>query len=246
MSERLRFIISGFFVGLAELLPGISGSTVAIAFNVYEKFITFLSNLKISNLTLNFKRLNEVFFLDLIIPFFIAMGLSVVFASKLIIYLYSEYTEYFSLFLAVLMCSIALLIIYRLKKEFNNFVVWNYYFLIGIIFGILLNLLNFVTSEPSLLALVIIGFIAFSFFLMPGISGSAILLSIGVYELVIGSVANIDLKILLPFGIGCIASLLIMPKFINYLLAEYKLQVMTFFASLILVSGAITSPFVSL
>ena len=77
MSERLRFIISGFFVGLAELLPGISGSTVAIAFNVYEKFITFLSNLKISNLTLNFKRLNEVFFLDLIIPFFIAMGLSV-------------------------------------------------------------------------------------------------------------------------------------------------------------------------
>ena len=243
MSERLRFIISGFFVGLAELLPGISGSTVAIAFNVYEKFITFLSNLKISNLTLNFKRLNEVFFLDLIIPFFIAMGLSVVFASKLIIYLYFEYTEYFSLFLAVLMCSIALLIIYRLKKEFNNFVVWNYYFLIGIIF---LNLLNFVTSEPSLLALVIIGFIAFSFFLMPGISGSAILLSIGVYELVIGSVANIDLKILLPFGIGCIASLLIMPKFINYLLAEYKFQVMTFFASLILVSGVITSPFMSL
>jgi uncharacterized membrane protein len=49
MSERLRFIISGFFVGLAELLPGISGSTVAIAFNVYEKFILFLSNLKISN-----------------------------------------------------------------------------------------------------------------------------------------------------------------------------------------------------
>ena len=42
MSERLRFIISGFFVGLAELLPGISGSTVAVAFNVYDKFILFL------------------------------------------------------------------------------------------------------------------------------------------------------------------------------------------------------------
>ena len=111
MSERLRFIISGFFVGLAELLPGISGSTVAIAFNVYEKFITFLSNLKISNLTLNFKRLNEVFFLDLIIPFFIAMSLSVLLASRLILYLYSEYTEYFSLFLSVLMCLISLLII---------------------------------------------------------------------------------------------------------------------------------------
>ena len=74
----------------------------------------------------------------------------------------------------------------------------------------------------------------------------AILKATNYHELVIGSVANIDLKILLPFGIGCIASLLIMPKFINYLLAEYKLQVMTFFASLILVSGVITSPFMSL
>ena len=50
MSERIRFIIAGFFVGLAELLPGISGSTVAIAFNVYDKFILFLANLKLSNL----------------------------------------------------------------------------------------------------------------------------------------------------------------------------------------------------
>ena len=61
MSERLRFIISGFFVGLAELLPGISGSTVAIAFNVYEKFILFLSNLKISNFSFSLKKLNQVF-----------------------------------------------------------------------------------------------------------------------------------------------------------------------------------------
>ena len=84
MSERLRFIISGFFVGLAELLPGISGSTVAIAFNVYEKFILFLSNLKISNFSFSLKKLNQVFFLDLIIPFFIAMAISIIFALSLI------------------------------------------------------------------------------------------------------------------------------------------------------------------
>ena len=87
MTERLRFFIAGFFIGLAELLPGISGSTVAIAFKVYEKFILFLSNLKISNFSFNFKKLNQVFFLDLIIPFFIAMAISVIFASKLILFL---------------------------------------------------------------------------------------------------------------------------------------------------------------
>jgi putative membrane protein len=62
MSERLRFIISGFFVGLAELLPGISGSTVAIAFNVYEKFILFLSNLKISNFSFSLRKTKSSFF----------------------------------------------------------------------------------------------------------------------------------------------------------------------------------------
>jgi len=51
LSERLRFIVSGFFVGVAELLPGVSGSTIALAFNVYDKFILFLSNLRVSNLT---------------------------------------------------------------------------------------------------------------------------------------------------------------------------------------------------
>lgn len=76
MSEKLRFVIAGFFVGLAELLPGISGSTVAIAFNVYEKFILFLSNLKINNLSFNLKKLNKVFFLDLIIPFLLLWQLA--------------------------------------------------------------------------------------------------------------------------------------------------------------------------
>ena len=110
MSEKLRFVIAGFFVGLAELLPGISGSTVAIAFNVYEKFILFLSNLKINNLSFNLKKLNKVFFLDLIIPFFIAMAISVIFASKFILFLYSEYTNGFLTFLAILMCLISLLL----------------------------------------------------------------------------------------------------------------------------------------
>ena len=105
MNERLRFIVAGFFVGLAEILPGISGSTIAIAFNVYQKFILFLSNLKVSNLSLKYKELNRVFFLDLIIPFLFSMALSVILLSNLIMFLFSEYTYYFLVFLGSLMCS---------------------------------------------------------------------------------------------------------------------------------------------
>ena len=242
MTERLRFVIAGFFVGLAELLPGISGSTVAIAFKVYEKFILFLSNLNISNFSFNFKKLNQVFFLDLIIPFFIAMAISVIFASKFILFLYSEYTNGFLIFLSILMCSISFLIAFRLKNEFKLNMNWIIYFLAGAIFAALLNTISLVSNNPSFIVFVLVGFIAFSFFLLPGISGSAILLSIGVYEIIIGSIANIQLEILVPFAIGCLISLLLMPKIINYLLSKYKLNIMIFFAALILVSGVLIFP----
>ena len=242
MTERLRFFIAGFFVGLAELLPGISGSTVAIAFKVYEKFILFLSNLKISNFSFNFKKLNQVFFLDLIIPFFIAMAISVIFASKFILFLYSEYTNGFLIFLSFLMCSISFLIAFRLKNEFKFNMNWIIYFLAGAIFAAMLNTISLVSNNPSFIVFVLIGFIAFLFFLLPGISGSAILLSIGVYEIIIGSIANMQLEILMPFAIGCLISLFLMPKIINHLLSKYKLNIMIFFAALIFVSGVLIFP----
>ena len=242
MTERLRFFIAGFFVGLAELLPGISGSTVAIAFKVYEKFILFLSNLKISNFSFNFKKLNQVFFLDVIIPFFIAMAISVIFASKFILFLYSQYTNGFLIFLSFLMCSISFLIAFRLKNEFKFNMNWIIYFLAGAIFAAMLNTISLVSNNPSFIVFVLIGFIAFSFFLLPGISGSAILLSIGVYEIIIGSIANMQLEILMPFAIGCLISLFLMPKIINHLLSKYKLNIMIFFAALIFVSGVLIFP----
>ena len=242
MTERLRFFIAGFFVGLAELLPGISGSTVAIAFKVYEKFILFLSNLKISNFSFNFKKLNQVFFLDLIIPFFIAMATSVIFASKFILFLYSEYTNGFLIFLSFLMCSISFLIAFRLKNEFKFNMNWIIYFLAGAIFAAMLNSISLVSNNPSFIVFILVGFIAFSFFLLPGISGSAILLSIGVYEIIIGSIANMQLEILMPFAIGCLISLFLMPKIINHLLSKYKLNIMIFFAALIFVSGVLIFP----
>ena len=242
MTERLRFVIAGFFVGLAELLPGISGSTVAIAFKVYEKFILFLSNLKISNFSFNFKKLNQVFFLDVIIPFFIAMAISVIFASKFILFLYSEYTNGFLIFLSFLMCSISFLIAFRLKNEFKLNMNWIIYFLAGAIFAAMLNTISLVSNNPSFIVFVLVGFIAFSFFLLPGISGSAILLSIGVYEIIIGSIANMQVEILMPFAIGCLISLFLMPKIINHLLSKYKLNIMIFFAALIFVSGVLIFP----
>ena len=140
------------------------------------------------------------------------------------------------------MCSISFLIAFRLKNEFKLNMNWIIYFLAGAIFAAMLNTISLVSNNPSFIVFVLVGFIAFSFFLLPGISGSAILLSIGVYEIIIGSIANMQLEILMPFAIGCLISLLLMPKIINHLLSKYKLNIMIFFAALIFVSGVLIFP----
>ena len=246
MNERLRFIVAGFFVGLAEILPGISGSTIAIAFNVYQKFILFLSNLKVSNLSLKYKELNKVFFLDLIIPFLFSMALSVIILSNLIMFLFSEYTYYFLVFLGSLMCLIAFILLNRIKDLLNNKLRIFFYFSLGAVFGFLLNQINIIFINPNFIILLVVGFIAFSFFLMPGISGSAVLLSIGVYELIIGSIATLNMTILIPFALGCLISLLTMPKIVHHLLDRFNTNIMTFFSGLILVSGILLFPFITL
>ena len=242
MNERLRYIVAGFFVGLAEILPGISGSTIAIAFNVYQKFILFLSNLKVSNLSLKYKELNKVFFLDLIIPFLFSMALTVILLSNLIMFLFSEYTYYFLVFLGSLMCLIAFVLLNRIKDLLNNKLRIFFYFSLGAVFGFLLNQINIIFINPNFIILLVVGFIAFSFFLMPGISGSAVLLSIGVYELIIGSIATLNMTILIPFALGCLISLLTMPKIVHHLLDRFNTSIMTFFSGLILVSGILLFP----
>ena len=61
MNEKLKFFLAGFFIGIAELLPGISGSTVAVAFGIYNKIIKILSNIRIKNILGNFSDISSSF-----------------------------------------------------------------------------------------------------------------------------------------------------------------------------------------
>ena len=76
MKDQIRYFIAGIFIGISELLPGISGATVALMFGVYERILAFLTQLKGVNL---------------IIPLFIGMVLSVFLFSSLVNYLYENF-----------------------------------------------------------------------------------------------------------------------------------------------------------
>ena len=98
MKEKLRFFMAGIFIGVSELLPGISGATVALMFGVYEKILNFLSK---------FKDLN------LMIPLFVGMLFSVFVFSSTINFLYENYTNTFNLFIGILMIGYGLFLLVK-------------------------------------------------------------------------------------------------------------------------------------
>jgi len=234
MTERLKFFVAGFFIGIAELLPGISGSTVAVGFGIYDRIIKILSEIRLKNLSFDIKSLNKTFHLDLMLLLLISMVFSVIFFSKAILYLFTNFNSAFEISLSVVMILISLYIIKDFIFEKQRLFL---FIIIGAFFGFVINQIPTLETSNNFVILVLMGLIAFSFFLVPGISGSAILLSLGSYKLVIEAIAETNFTVLVPFAIGSLIALYFLPKIIFNLVDKFNEQLMSFFSGLIFVAG---------
>jgi len=231
MKDQLKYFTAGVFIGISELLPGISGATVALMFGVYEKILNFLTK---------FRDLN------LIIPLFVGMVLSVFLFSSLVNFLYTNFAQTFNIFIAFIMIGygIFLLINTYLKENINKGKTFYLNVFLAIFIGFLLSGFYITGSYPpdgpftlSLGALIIFGFFACTFLLFPGISGSAFLLAVGIYPYIIGSISNLNIDVLLPFAIGMLIALIIMPRIINKAYEKYGKSILIFFGGLIFSAG---------
>ena len=227
MNEKLRYFIAGIFIGLSELLPGISGATVALMFGVYEKILTFLRKFKEFNL---------------IIPLLLGMILSVFVFSSLINFLYENFTNLFNLLISLLMIGYGIYLVTNtyLNENINKGKSFYLNLFLAILIGLSLSgfyISGYLYQEPYPFTLLVFGFVACSFLLFPGISGSAFLLSVGAYPLIIGSISNFNLEVLFPFGIGMLLAVTIMPRFINKAYSKYGKSILVFFGGLIFAAG---------
>ena len=223
-------------MGFAELIPGVSGSTIALLFRVYEHII--ISAKALTSLGFWQNPIYEFKKYDLlsIIVLMIAMALGVLLFSNAIVYVFENYTEAFNAVIGLSMLAISTYIVYRAtNSEFSlNFIS---FLVVGLLVGYILGNFNFSNSELSIISVFLAGVIAFSFFIVPGISGSAILVALGLYEVIIKAIAELNLEILIPFGFGCLISLIVLPRLILKIYSNYKSSLDMFFAGLILISG---------
>ena len=226
MKDQFRYFSAGIFIGISELLPGISGATVALMFGVYEKLLEFLRK---------FKNLN------LIMPLLFGMITSVFLFSSLINFLYDNFTNTFNFFIALLMVVYGIFLV--MNTYLNGSIQKGMRFYINISMSILVGIFltsftyNYENFSFNLYFLITIGFIACSFLLFPGISGSAFLLSVGAYSTIIGSISSLNFDVLIPFGMGMLFALFLMPRLINKAYIKFGKSILVFFGGLIFTAG---------
>ena len=196
--------LKGMGMGAADVVPGVSGGTIAFISGIYEELLTSISNvnfgllktLKKEGFKVAWKQLNGAFLASL----FLGIFMSIVSLAKTIKYLLeNEPVLLWSFFFGLVVASIIFI-----GKQVEN---WNYKFLFlamfGVAFGYIITIASSTTlTEINYLFLVFAGAIASCAMILPGISGSYILLLMGVYPIVMTAITHRDVTIISAIGIG--------------------------------------------
>lgn len=221
----MRFLVCGLLMGAADVVPGVSGGTIALVLGIYRRLVDSIRNATRVGLSLlqgNFsqglsslKSLDYVLILPLLLGILLAVGLL---ARPIETLLHDYPVETAGLFFGLVLGSI--IVTWGLLRNPKKV---SYVVVVGVS-GLVFVLLGFQTgpvTDPAPLVLVGAGALAICAMILPGISGSFILLMIGMYAAVIGAVSSRDFVDLLFLALGAVVGLALFSYFLGWLLERY-------------------------
>ncbi|GAB2475183.1 DUF368 domain-containing protein [Algoriphagus taiwanensis] len=214
--------LKGMAMGAADIVPGVSGGSIALIAGIYPRLLDSINSFNLANLRLLkdlevkkfYKAVNGTFLLSLLL----GILTSVFLLSRLITYLMEEHPiPLWSFFCGLILVS-AFLILKNIQR-------WH----LGVILALILGtaLAWWVTNLPPTTTpdaywfTFLAGAIAICAMILPGISGSFILLILGKYETILKAVSERDLLTLAIFASGCVVGILSFSRVISYLLKKY-------------------------
>ncbi len=221
--DYLWLFFKGMAMGAADIVPGVSGGTIAFISGIYEELISTLSQFKIS-LILEFKNkgvkavwntVNGNFLLAV----FLGIASSILLLSELVTWLLDEepiliWAFFFGLVLAS--------ILYVFKKIEHLNAVALIVLLLGVFFAYQITKLEIFNSSESYPYLFLSGAIAICAMILPGISGAFILLIMGTYSTVLLAINDKDFLKIATFGFGALVGILYFSKILKWLFVKYK------------------------
>ncbi len=227
ITEMIKIFLRGLLMGTSDIMPGISGGTIALITGIYDKLIKSISNIKLlfikPLLKGDINGFKQQLFEEVDFEFFIPLGLGIALAillmARIINYLLANYAAFtYSFFGGLILASIYVL--YKQLDAFNIKAI-----LTTLIFALLAYIfvgLNPMQTAHSLPILFISGFIAICAMLLPGISGSSLLLLLGQYEYMINALHKISIIEIIVFILGAGIGFMAMSRIIKYMLENHK------------------------
>ena len=242
--QLISIFLKGIGMGTANVIPGVSGGTIALITGVFEKLIHSIKAFNITAIKLLFKGKFKEFANYINLDFLIAIGLgiaiSIISLAKLLDFLFINYPIFiWAFFFGLILASIFFVGKTISKWSISVILI----FILGTSSAIALTFLNPATENDSFLYLVFCGVIAACSMILPGLSGSFILILLGNYELVmIDAINQRDLSIILPVVIGAGFGLLAFSHLLSWIFKKFKDQTISLLTGFILGSLVILWP----
>ncbi|QMU63776.1 MAG: DUF368 domain-containing protein [Flavobacteriaceae bacterium] len=235
LKDYMVISLKGLAMGAADVVPGVSGGTIAFISGIYEELLGAISainiglfkTLKSKGISAAWKQLNGHFLLSLFLGIFI----SIISLAKVVKWLLeNEPVLLWSFFFGLVLASI-----FYVGKQIAK---WNLQIIVigivGIILGYMVTIIPPIDSQTNDVLLIFAGAIASCAMILPGISGSYILLLIGFYSFIIEAIDTIDLKILFLFMVGVVIGLVSFSKVLKWLFSKFRNQMMAILTGIML------------
>ena len=241
--KNITIAIKGACMGAADVIPGVSGGTIAFIMGIYDQFVGSLASVNAEAVKLLFsgqikafwKHINGSFLLSL----FIGIGISVVTLAGLMQMLLSDYPIQTWAFFFGLIVASSIFILRGIKdwKLRDGLLL-----VLGVILGVAVCTLSPTQTPDALWFIFLSGTIAICAMILPGISGSFILLILGKYQYIMGAISGLasgndlgkNLLIIGTFLIGAVIGILAFSKFLHWLLARWQKGTMIVLAGFII------------
>ncbi len=244
MKDKIALIFKGMAMGAANVIPGVSGGTIALITGIFERLINAIKSFNGTAFKLLFTGKIKDFakYVDFWFLFYVFAGIGVAILSiaRLFEYLFQNYPIYiWSYFFGLVLASVYF--VGKTVKKWNLSVILS--FIVGTAVAISISVLNPASENSGFFYLIICGVVAVCSMILPGLSGSFVLILLGNYQLVmISAVNNLDFKILLPVVIGAGVGLIAFSHLLSWLLKKFHNQTLSTLTGFILGSLGILWP----
>ncbi len=236
MKQYANYFFKGIAVGVANIIPGVSGGTIALITGIFERLINAIKAFDITAARLlftgkwkTFARKTDFYFL---LTLFIGIALAIITLARVFDYLFRDYPIYiWSYFFGLVLASI-----YFVAKTIER---WNFVvilvFVLGTAFAIFVSLINPAAENSNFWYLFLCGIVAICSMILPGLSGSFVLILMGNYELVaIQAINQHEFSILFPVALGAIIGLIAFSHLLSWVFKNYKDQTIAVLSGFIL------------